>query len=589
MKRFLTLVLFASVALSCGKDKVNESDTPSGGGGNTALTDVEITEFIVEDMSIIEDGDPVDIPVKTVPDNAVLTEHARVIVEQGESLMEYSVNAHSIHLAPKDKGTVVFMLKPKFGPGSSKKLTVTIGAAIASVAINSPRISGDKTINMSSAESLQLGTTIKNTSGQTVNTPVKWSVESGSEYVSISSDGLLKGVKGGGSAVVRVEIAQKPSIFDRVNVNVSYAPENLVISSGDKELEVLSGSAVAFKVRVEPAEASQVITLNPPTNYKQYFSYVGNQLTNSDYSREVVITAKLSSPQPFDIEVATIDGSKKKTVRLYINDYNDMTPKPGDYVYYKASNENTANGPFILYDCGRRCQNRFEGGAKKARPSNSGEVFIGVLATVGKPASSTDFLGNKIYKTSSMIAESSLVGASYVNGNKTHIHGLVLAAGECANKVAFCPNNEACASDAFLADRYAGFSSNKFGYARYCALRDVYNTNANYVSKRIEVIPEVENYNSAHQTGKRGTQWFIPGKADIEFISDPYCALSLDNPLCFENKPRYCCTAYGAYNGYYMEDWRLTPKSDDPNTYIVMFNYSSKNHANFPVWPVMWL
>ena len=568
MKKFLIPILFAALALSCGEKDGTSTD-------NDVPGELEIAEFIVEDMTISEDGDPVDIPVKTNPEKAILSEHARVSVEQGEDLIEYSVRAHSIYVTPKAKGKVVFVLAPKYGPGEVKRLNLTIGASLVSIKITSPKTITDKTITISSKETVQLGTIIKNSESQTVNTPVNWTLLSGSEYVSLSSDGLLSGVNGGGSAVVRASIAQKSSIYDELNVVVEHAPENLVISSGDKDLNVLSGGALSFNVRVEPAKAIQQLSITLPSGSSTYFTMDQTELTGSSYTWQITIKGKQSSPKAHEIRIATADQTIEKILKLYINDYNDMTPKPGDYVYYAASKENSASSPFILYDCGRRCQDRFEGGAKKARPNNSGEVFIGILATVGKP--SDDFLGNNIYKTSSMISASSLAGCVF--NNKT-IHGLVIASTPCDNKVGFCPENETCSANSSIANTYSGFSTNKYGYARYYAIRDVYNTNSLY--KPVAIIPEVESYNAAHNVGNRTTKWFVPGKADIQFITDAYSALSLDDPSLISS-PRYCITDY---NGYYMDDWRLSLKD---GSYIVFLNYTGKKVATASVWPVMWL
>ena len=191
----------------------------------------------------------------------------------------------------------------------------------------------------------------------------------------------------------------------------------------------------------------------------------------------------------------TASGKKiKKEIPVYMDRYTASMPKPGDYIYYKAS-----DGTFRASDCGRRQTIRFDGGDKKTpkEPApESGEEYIGVLVRSELPSEGQEFLGGARSRQS--------LPGFMMNGRR--YHGLVMAKENAGEP---CKWSEVSYN---IKDK--GVSNVAWGHVQYLNLLEY--SDKVEASQKITAAERVRQYAQTHPVGTSASGWFLPGIFDMQ-------------------------------------------------------------------------
>ena len=162
-------------------------------------------------------------------------------VESGERFASISADGVLTAVAP---GEVVVKAAAKDGSGVSATYTVTVKP----VMVTSITISGNTTVE--EGKTITLSATVK--PDNATNKDVTWSIESGSQYASISASGVLT-AKAAGKVTVKATAKDGSGVSATYTVTVKPILVSSITISGDKE--VTAGGKITLTATVKPDNA----------------------------------------------------------------------------------------------------------------------------------------------------------------------------------------------------------------------------------------------------------------------------------------------------------------------------------------------
>ncbi len=489
MKKIVLLPLILSLVLSCGKEPQTEA---AGNNEDNQPQEIEISSFKVgNNLVLAVDGGTVRLPVETDPADASLRRFARLDVDP-EGIVEVTALDNELSVKPLEKGSAVVTIRPKYGPGSSAKVNITVAAAIKSISLSATSGLSGGTLTVGSGETIQVKATVRNEDNKIVEAQLNWKIQEGSDLISLDGDGKVTGLKGNGTARIRCEVATKPNeVYAELPVKTIWAPQEIVMKDDADwggEVRLTPGHVTTRQFKVLPPEAPQDLTFVGGSDY--YLSY---KVTKQSGEWGCSVQFTFNNPCEGKVPISITAGKVTKVLPVYLDLYKESAPKPGDYIYYKAS-----DGTFRASDCGRRFKARFEGGddlTPKAPQPQAGEEYIGVLVRAELPLEGQEFLGGGR-------ARSGLPGFM-MDGRK--YHGLVMAKENAGEP---CKWSE---SSYNIKDK--GVSNNAWGHVGYLNLL-TYNQTAQD-SYKITAAEVVRQYAQSHPVGTSSSGWFLPGIYDM--------------------------------------------------------------------------
>ena len=162
-------------------------------------------------------------------------------VESGERFASISADGVLTAVAP---GEVVVKAAAKDGSGVSATYTVTVKP----VMVTSITISGGTTVVQ--GKTITLSATVK--PDNATNKDVTWSIESGSQYASISASGVLT-AKAAGKVTVKATAKDGSGVSATYTVTVKPVLVSSITISGDKEVK--AGGKITLTATVKPDNA----------------------------------------------------------------------------------------------------------------------------------------------------------------------------------------------------------------------------------------------------------------------------------------------------------------------------------------------
>ena len=162
-------------------------------------------------------------------------------VESGERFASISADGVLTAVAP---GEVVVKATAKDGSGVSATYTVTVKP----VMVTSITISGNTTVE--EGKTVTLSAAVK--PDNATNKDVTWSIESGSQYASISASGVLT-AKAAGKVTVKATAKDGSGVSATYTVTVKPVLVSSITISGDKEVK--AGSKITLTATVKPDNA----------------------------------------------------------------------------------------------------------------------------------------------------------------------------------------------------------------------------------------------------------------------------------------------------------------------------------------------
>ena len=491
MKRMVLFPMMLLFALACSKgDPGGPADNP----GDDTPQEIEISSFTVQKNLILAvDGGTVSLPVTTEPADASLRRFARLEVEP-EGIIEVSASDKELSVTPLEKGSAVLTIRPQFGPGTPAKVNITVAAAIKSISLSATSGLSGGALTVGSGETIQVNAIVRNEDNSIVEAQLIWKILEGSDLISLDQEGNVTGLKGNGTARIRCEVATKPTeVYAELPVKTIWAPQEIVMedeAAWGPEVHLVAGHVTTRRFKVLPAEAPQDLVLSGGNGY--YF-LCETQTQTGEWRYSVKFTFVKESPSCFPVTLTASGKKIKKEILVYMDRYNASMPKPGDYIYYKAS-----DGSFRASDCGRRQTSRFEGGdgkTPKAPEPMAGEEYIGVLVRTELPAEGQEFLGASRTRPS-------LPG--FMMGSRRY-HGLVMAKENAGEPCKW--------SESSYNIKEKGLSNNAWGHVGYLNLL-TYNQTAQD-SYKITAAEVVRQYAQSHPVGTSSSGWFLPGIYDM--------------------------------------------------------------------------
>lgn len=489
MKRIVLFPMMLLFALACSKgDPSGTADTP----GDDTPQEIEISSFTVQkNLNLAVDGGTVSLPVTTEPADASLRRFARLEVEP-EGIIEVSASDKELSVTPLEKGSAVLTIRPQFGPGTPAKVNITVAAAIKSLSLSAASGLSGGTLTVGSGETVQVKATVRNEDNKIVEAQLVWKILEGSDLISLDGDGKVTGLKGNGTARIRCEVATKPTeVYAELPVKTIWAPQEIVMkdeADWNGEVRLTPGHVTTRQFKVLPPEAPQDLTFVGGSN-----TYLSYKVTKQSGEWGCSVQFTFNNPCEGKVPISITAGKVTKVLPVYLDLYKDSAPKPGDYIYYKAS-----DGTFRASDCGRRFKTRFEGGddlTPKAPQPQAGEEYIGVLVRAELPIEGQEFLGGGR-------ARSGLPGFM-MDGRK--YHGLVMAKENAGDPCKWSPVSYNIKNE--------GVSNEAWGHVGYLNLL-TYNQTAQD-SYKITAAEVVRQYAQSHPVGTSSSGWFLPGIYDM--------------------------------------------------------------------------
>ena len=492
MKKIVLLPLILSLVLSCGKEPQTEA---AGNNEDNQPQEIEISSFKVgNNLVLAVDGGTVRLPVETDPADASLRRFARLDVDP-EGIVEVTALDNELSVKPLEKGSAALTIRPKYGPGSSAKVNITVAAAIKSISLSATSGLSGGTLTVGSGETIQVKATVRNEDNKIVEAQLNWKIQEGSDLISLDGDGNVTGLTGNGTARIRCEGATKPNeVYAELPVKTIWAPQEIVMEDEDQwgpEVHLVVGHVTTRRFKVLPAQAPQDLVLSGGNGY--YFTCKTATL-DGEWTYSVTFTFVKDDPACFPVTLTASGKKIKKEIPVYMDRYTASMPKPGDYIYYKAS-----DGTFRASDCGRRQTIRFDGGDKKTpkEPApESGEEYIGVLVRSELPSEGQEFLGGAR-------SRQSLPG--FMMGGRRY-HGLVMAKENAGEP---CKWSEVSYN---IKDK--GVSNVAWGHVQYLNLLEY--SDKVEASQKITAAERVRQYAQTHPVGTSASGWFLPGIFDMQ-------------------------------------------------------------------------
>ena len=227
-----------------------EAADGSGVYGEYVVDIIQLPPTLVEKISLSADKDTIEIKetlkikFEISPSDA---DNRAVIwsITEGKDIADVDGNGK---LTAKASGKVTVRATAADESGVYGEITITVNKPLP-VKVTSVEIAGGKDICI--GDSLTL--TAKVLPENAENKNIKWSIVSGSEYATITDDGVLKGIKAG-KVTVKAEAEDGSGKNDTVTVNVKPISVASVKISGKTEMYV--GETLTLDVTVLPENAT---------------------------------------------------------------------------------------------------------------------------------------------------------------------------------------------------------------------------------------------------------------------------------------------------------------------------------------------
>ena len=175
----------------------------------------------------LEIGESTLIVATVLPDNA---DNKQLLwyIASGANIAELTENGV---LVAKDEGTVVVEAIARDGSKVMGQIIITINAPPA-VKVTHVTITGVKDIYV--GQTLTLGATVLPDNAE--NKKVEFTIVSGTEYATITTDGMLKGIKAG-TVKVRATAADGSGKYGEVEIKISnIAVSSITLSAGSSSM-----------------------------------------------------------------------------------------------------------------------------------------------------------------------------------------------------------------------------------------------------------------------------------------------------------------------------------------------------------------
>ncbi len=578
MKRiaFFFTAICLVLAASC-KGDINNAPGPDN--GNTEEPDINTQVFlsIKMDPAFAEITMAVNADARKIPltlsaykldgsNEAVegVTVKKDVAVEiDPVGVVSCTLGEDGVFVSPKSVGTATVKIAPKSTMGSRLicKVVVTEKPAepVSVAIVKVDDAFADGKLHLKEGDSFQLEAVVMNDKESvSLDFPVKWSVVSGSDYISVDENGLLttKALdKGSVAASVLAEVDGYPSLTDILTVEIQSAPTGISLSGAsvlnpDGEIILKVGKTATLTVGAEPAGAYNDFEVS--TSRKAITcTYDGKTLT---------VKGVTSGPNAATVTIRSRhDSSVKKTVDVYVFQYEATDVKSGDYVYYASG----TGGGFISTDCGLRYADGASSiyvdsqGKRSSTPQSHlsawNSYFIGVVVTTDIPK---DFDCSLLSECKDKANATGLY--EYRSLKKTDLcglsgnHALVLRKAQSSNMIEWQHNNEFIAICTDKKDglyqsqlnQYLAFSNedkkngwrtesggntynhyfdeySECGLVPYLLLR-FYTKHLNNSNFSVLPTTEIDAYTDAPKIGdgKGTTGWFLPGEKEWALIKE---------------------------------------------------------------------
>lgn len=229
------LAIFAAL-LSCKKEDKPANNNNNNGGSQQeeiVLGDISVpSEYL--NFSMAENSSGTYIPVTLTPSGASVSKDVKITLSK-EGIINVNADANGIGVVPVAQGSTTIKLGPNRGPAAEVSIKVTITEKPAepvsiSITKTGTKFSGGKLL-LTVDESFSLSAIAKDDKGGSTTVDLTWEVVSGSSAIELDSKGKVT-AKAGGTAVVKVSPASKPSISDQLTIEVASVNQIKIDRSG---------------------------------------------------------------------------------------------------------------------------------------------------------------------------------------------------------------------------------------------------------------------------------------------------------------------------------------------------------------------